>query len=265
MKRILVISALLCTLWLTVAAAPMKVIRPELKPAAGTAQITRKAAVKHPETKREDAGERNTKDSGISLIEYKNYVTDELERSRREDEGRSGGRGASDPGTGENNGGYSGSDTEEPESDIGGPEGTGEDIGYADSECDSSEPADSGYTQDLIEDGAEYAEAVPEQAEPDNQLIYAGDWTITFYCDCEQCCGQWAGLNTTASGNTPIPWYTVAAGYSYPFGTVLYIEGFGYFEVMDRGVSDGWADIFVNNHSEIPSYGMTTASVYIHG
>ena len=96
-------------------------------------------------------------------------------------------------------------------------------------------------------------------------LTYAGAWTITFYCDCAQCVGQYAGMNMTASGREPLPWYTVATGSSYPFGTMLYIDGFGYFEVMDRGVGDGWADIFVSNHGEIPSYGMTTADVYIVG
>lgn len=94
-------------------------------------------------------------------------------------------------------------------------------------------------------------------------MTYVGDWTVTFYCDCAQCVGQYAGMMMTASGNTPIPWYSVATGSSYPFGTRLYIEGFGEFIVHDRGVPDGWVDIFVSSHSEIPSYGMTMASVYI--
>lgn len=102
-----------------------------------------------------------------------------------------------------------------------------------------------------------------EELAPATNMTYAGDWTITFYCDCAECVGQYAGMNMTASGNAPIPWYSVAAGSSYPFGTRLYIEGFGEFVVYDRGVPDGWADIYVSSHAEIPSYGMTTAAVYI--
>lgn len=117
------------------------------------------------------------------------------------------------------------------------------------------------YIQPVVEQ--EPVEYVEEPAPADNYMTYAGDWTITFYCDCVECVGQYAGMNMTASGNAPIAWYSVAAGYSYPFGTRLYIEGFGEFIVYDRGVPDGWADIYVSSHAEIPSYGMTTASVYI--
>ena len=70
-------------------------------------------------------------------------------------------------------------------------------------------------------------------------------------------------MNTTASGRDPVAWWTVAAGPSLPFGTLIYIEGFGTFEVMDRGVADGCIDILVNNHGEIPGYGMTSAATYL--
>lgn len=96
-------------------------------------------------------------------------------------------------------------------------------------------------------------------------LIYLGDYTITFYCQCEQCCGRWAWSNSTASGAVPYAGWTVAAGESLSFGTMIYIEGFGEYCVEDRGVPDGWIDIYVNDHSEIPSYGMTSASVYLEG
>ena len=114
---------------------------------------------------------------------------------------------------------------------------------------------------------SEISEETERDSGADNQsdVIYLGEYTITFYDLCPECTGPWYGMNTTASGRDPVPWYTVAAGPSLPFGTVIYIEGFGTFEVMDRGVSDGCIDILVNNHSEIPSYGMTTASVYIVG
>lgn len=141
-------------------------------------------------------------------------------------------------------------DTGSQTSDIGGAVITGEPLPEPDIEgTGKPEPElgeDSGTT---------------EAYEPD--LIYAGEWVVTFYCDCAQCVGQYAGMMMTASGNVPQAGWTVAAGPSYPFGTILEIEGFGTYEVQDRGVSDGCVDIYVNDHSEIPSYGMTTASVYL--
>ncbi len=127
---------------------------------------------------------------------------------------------------------------------------------------------ESGTVEDVqSNDGAgisEYTDVEEEFVEePQEVLTYVGDWTVTFYDDCPECVGQYAGMMQTASGNVPTAGWTVAAGPSYPFGTILYIEGFGYYEVQDRGVSDGWVDIYVNDHSEIPSYGMTSAAVYI--
>ena len=33
---------------------------------------------------------------------------------------------------------------------------------------------------------------------------------VTFYCTCEVCCGNWSGLNLTASGTTPVAGQTLA-------------------------------------------------------
>ena len=110
------------------------------------------------------------------------------------------------------------------------------------------------YQQEPVEDSGT-AEAY--------SWAYLGDYTITFYCQCEACCGRWAWSNSTASGAVPSAGWTVAAGESLPFGSIIYIEGFGEYCVQDRGVPDGWIDIYVNDHSEIPGYGMTNASVYL--
>lgn len=127
----------------------------------------------------------------------------------------------------------------------------------------ASEPLPEANPEPAYEPEQEFVEdsGTTEAYEPD--LTYLGEFRITFYDLCPECTGPWYGMNTTASGRDPVAWYTVAAGPSLPFGTLIYIEGFGTFEVMDRGVADGQLDILVNNHSEIPSYGMTTASVYL--
>ena len=95
----------------------------------------------------------------------------------------------------------------------------------------------------------------------DPVLTYCGDWTISFYCPCESCCGVWA-TGCTASGVTATPWHTVATD-MFDFGTTLYVDGLGYFTVEDRGVSGEWLDVFVSDHSEALALGLQYRSVYI--
>ena len=92
-------------------------------------------------------------------------------------------------------------------------------------------------------------------------MEYLGDWTISFYCNCPECCGVWSG-GATASGVMPSAWWTAATG-DLPFGTILYVDGLGTFEVQDRGTSYGWLDVFVSDHSEALTNGLQTRSVYI--
>lgn len=100
-------------------------------------------------------------------------------------------------------------------------------------------------------------------AEPEPALCYLGAYAVTFYCKCEQCCGVWSQYPGCASGVIPTPWYTCACGPSIPFGTTLYIDGLGYFVCEDRGVPDGMIDIFVNNHGEMPAWGLDYFDIYI--
>lgn len=104
---------------------------------------------------------------------------------------------------------------------------------------------------------------ITEPEPPQTIYTYVGEWAITFYCKCEQCCGVWSQYPGCASGVIPTPWYTCACGPSVPFGTTFYVEGLGYFVCEDRGVPDGWMDIFVNNHDEIPAWGLANVSTYI--
>lgn len=63
---------------------------------------------------------------------------------------------------------------------------------------------------------------------------YLGLYNITGYTPkCNHCCGNENGI--TASGVEAIAGYTVAAPKNIPFGTTLYIEGYGYYVVEDRG------------------------------
>ena len=90
---------------------------------------------------------------------------------------------------------------------------------------------------------------------------YLGNYRITFYCSCASCCDAWAG-GPTASGVYPTANYTCACGDQISFGTEIYIEGLGIYICEDRGVSNGCVDIYVNDHSEIPSWGLAYFDTY---
>lgn len=120
---------------------------------------------------------------------------------------------------------------EAPEEDTGISEDTSENAGSSDASSDSS---NSG------------------------QGTYLGNFTLTAYCNCAQCCGT-AG-NATASGAMPTSGHTVAMA-GVPFGTQLLINGTVY-TVEDLGTPYGHVDIYFDSHAEALSFGLQYADVY---
>lgn len=118
-----------------------------------------------------------------------------------------------------------------------------------------------------LEDTAlEEEEEIIEELEVEEPIMtssedktYYGACTITHYCSCSQCCGEWAG-GPTASGVMPQAGVTVAS--DLPFGTQIEINGQRY-TVQDRGVGGMWIDVYCGSHEEAMSRGMYTADVYI--
>ena len=78
------------------------------------------------------------------------------------------------------------------------------------------------------------ASNVPAVEVEEPAMEYVGEYRVTAFAYYEG-----GGENYhTASGATPIPYYTVATNDEFPFGTVLYIDGIGEVEVQDRGNFD---------------------------
>lgn len=103
----------------------------------------------------------------------------------------------------------------------------------------------------------EQAERVQEETAP--AMEYVGDYRVTAYAYYE------GGEENyfTASGATPVPYYTVATGSEFDFGTILFIEGIGYVEVQDRGgFGEGIIDLHIGWDS-MDSFEDTTRAVYI--
>ena len=84
---------------------------------------------------------------------------------------------------------------------------------------------------------------VPENAE----LVYLGEFYVTGYDVCMECCGKVDGI--TASGAQATVGRTVAASSDFPFGTILYIEGIGARIVEDRGgIKTQHLDVVCEDH-----------------
>ena len=111
----------------------------------------------------------------------------------------------------------------------------------------------SSYDYDSYDESEAYTETSSSSSG-----TYLGNFKLTAYCDCAQCCGV-AG-NATASGVYPTSGHTVAMG-GVPFGTQLLINGVVY-TVEDRGTPYGHVDIFFDSHSEALNFGLQYADVY---
>lgn len=113
----------------------------------------------------------------------------------------------------------------------------------------------SGVTQNKTQD-------TTAQTSADPGMTYLGNFTLTAYCSCAKCCGQWAAYaGTTASGAHVEEGVTVAMG-GVPFGTKLSINGHIY-TVQDRGTPYGHVDIYFSTHAAACAFGMQYADVYL--
>lgn len=101
-------------------------------------------------------------------------------------------------------------------------------------------------------------------AEPEIVPEYIGEYEITYYCPCVECCGKTDGI--TASGTLATEGQTIAADWDMlPVGTEIYIDGIGYRTVEDKGgaIKGKTLDIFVNSHTEALEFGRHKADVWI--
>ena len=99
-------------------------------------------------------------------------------------------------------------------------------------------------------------EREPEPEDPRAGWQSLGVWDITAY--------TWTG-NPCANGE--YPYEGVCAVNGLPFGTVIYVDGWGYLTVADRGGMDGWydVDIYLDSEAACWEYGRRAKEVWIVG
>lgn len=94
--------------------------------------------------------------------------------------------------------------------------------------------------------------------------IPLGEFKITHYCNCPECCGKWAGGNT-ASGTKPTPNRTIAVDTNViPFNTKVIIDGQVYIaEDTGNYIKGNRIDIYTNNHQQALQLGVIYRKVYL--
>lgn len=97
----------------------------------------------------------------------------------------------------------------------------------------------------------------------DPLVEYMGEFIVTYYCPCPQCCGRWSRYGKTASGTTPTQGRTIATDGSIPFGTRLIVDGVEYV-VEDRGsgIVGNRIDIYLDSHSACYEHAVEAVSVF---
>ena len=94
-----------------------------------------------------------------------------------------------------------------------------------------------------------------------------GVYTLTAYCGCETCCGQWASDPVVGAGGVELI-EGVHCASPLPLGTIVDIEGVGVLEVQDRTADfivdryDGKIiDVYFESHEDALKFGKKTARV----
>ena len=109
-------------------------------------------------------------------------------------------------------------------------------------------------------------ETIAELKSEEYEFIYMGDFTLTHYC-CERwehVCGT--GNGVTATGTQVTAGRTIAVDpYVIPYGSTVYIEGYGFRIAEDcgGGVKGNHIDVAVETHSQALSMGTRYRGVWI--
>ena len=90
---------------------------------------------------------------------------------------------------------------------------------------------------------------------------YVGECTVTAYCPCELCCGQWAdGL--TAAGLPASPGIIAVDPEIIPLGSTVIIDGQRYL-AADTGVTGQAVDLCMESHAAALAFGVQTAEIWV--
>ena len=90
---------------------------------------------------------------------------------------------------------------------------------------------------------------------------YAGEFTVTAYCPCSECCGRWAD-GVTASGLPAGPGIVAVDKSVIPLGSTVILDGLRYL-AADTGVTGNRIDICLTSHQAAEDFGVEEAEVWV--
>lgn len=113
---------------------------------------------------------------------------------------------------------------------------------------------------EVIEAGAE----VIGVGEPTGEWVSLGTYTLTAYCPCTKCCGQFAN-GITSTGVTARELHTIAVDPKViPYGTEVLIDGIIYTaEDCGGAIKNNRIDVYFDSHQEALNFGRQRADVYV--
>ena len=133
-------------------------------------------------------------------------------------------------------------------------------------------------TGQVIKPAVVYAEEIEEPEIPEEpEPVSLGEYKITHYCSCPQCCGVWAEnrpldengqeIVLTASGERAEAGRTIAVDPDViPLGSTVIINGQEYVAQDTGGAIQGnRIDIYCGSHEEALQLGVITTEVYMEG
>ena len=105
---------------------------------------------------------------------------------------------------------------------------------------------------------------------PPKNLKCLGEYKVTAYCACEECCGEWAenrefGKVIGAAGVELVPDYSIATDAKLlPYGTKIIMDGKEY-EAHDAGaaVKGNCIDVYFDDHEIATQYGVQYKKIYV--
>lgn len=105
-----------------------------------------------------------------------------------------------------------------------------------------------------------------------NEPVYIslGEFRVTAYCSCSECCEQWAanrpgGIVYGASGEVLVPHHSIAVDPNViPYGSTVYINGQAYIAQDCGGAIKGNSiDIYMASHEEAYDFGVQYLEVFM--
>lgn len=105
---------------------------------------------------------------------------------------------------------------------------------------------------------------VIEVDEPTGEWVSLGTYTLTAYCPCSRCCGQFAN-GITSTGVTARALHTIAVDPKViPYGTKIMIDGMIYTaEDTGSAIKNKRIDVYFDAHQEALNFGVQKKEIFM--